>query len=291
MAVALAGGVAATQSSTTITLTRTTAAGSLLVLGVQRPASTVSSISDTASNVWVPVLTSGASGITGDSLVDMYYVANAASVTSVTVTMSTTDNANASLMEFTGADTVDPLVCWVTVSTASTSLNMQTTGGTFSQVGPLSGWSASSTLTGVAIGFGGYTSTTSGTRLETNVAGFTTGTQTLNGTHILCVEYKLVPVSTSVTVTAGWTLSSARANGMIYAVFKSPQTTSPVTFALGKEPTVAAAGSTIGSWLNVGYQTTETWTAATGDAYRIYTLPQRGQLWPRGTKGNGNFYS
>lgn len=314
MAVAYVGGVAASQSGATTVLTRTTTGGNLLVVGVQRPASTVSSITDTAGNSWSAIIAStGVSGLNNtDAAVEIWYAKNALSVTSVTVTMSGTDSGNAVLLEISGADTSQPLayIAYGGSTTAGTAFPAGVTWGTDLANGTTANIStlpAHSLITELAVGIGGYTETTAGTRLDTIVSTWTAGPNTNNGTHTIATEYKAIAASTSQAFTSGscgWTLSTAKANGAVFVVFKSALTQAQPTLSGGLEGDVLSAPpsgtSASGSWSPDGtsYNATHptnwnpgTWqtSAQPESPVRAVKTPTQGQLWPRGTQGNGKY--
>lgn len=271
MAGAYVGGVAATATSTTLTLTRTTAGGNCLAVLLQA-AAPVTSITDSAGNVWRPLNSSGVQAATGTNLCEIWYCPNASSITSLTVTVSSSGVINGSLIEMSGLDLTNPVRAsgnWYRPSAATA----------------FGGDGASSTIQNTVVAgdfileVGGYVATTSGVRLETVATSFTAGPQTNSGTTTQAVQYR---AGASGSVAIQWTLSTAKANGAAYALFKAAQPAQTVAMGDAYEdlPSDGMSGT---SWAPRPAHGPQGWNqGSTGPASTGMPAPSRGQLWPPG---------
>lgn len=119
-------------AATASTVTYTSTAGSLLVVGCSQNVNNTSTltVSDSAGNTWTQAGTYS-TGATGTHESAMFYVANASAVTSVTCTWSgsISGRVDVTLYEFTGADTSSPLD--TTVNSANSGTGTSLTSGTF----------------------------------------------------------------------------------------------------------------------------------------------------------------
>lgn len=117
------GGTSGVNSTaaTTKTLSYASTAGDLLVIETSNPSTTaVSSVTDSAGNSWTKA--SGASGVRSTVLSgELWYAANAAAVSSVTVTFGASVKSAVALEEFAGVATASPLDVSHVGSGASTS--------------------------------------------------------------------------------------------------------------------------------------------------------------------------
>jgi RHS repeat-associated protein len=149
--------VGATESaqSTTLAATITSTAGDLLVVtATLRGVSTFGStaITDSASDTYTTVLTKS----TGSNVTGMFYVANAAAVSSVTVHASATATITASVQEFSGVSTSAPLDVDAGASATSTAPASGSTGTTAQAVELVVGgigWNGGTTISAQTSGY------------------------------------------------------------------------------------------------------------------------------------------
>jgi len=149
-------GKATTAASTTLTATAGTATGSgdLLVLTVKDRSSSltnVTGVSDSGHNTW----TKAASTQNGQADDEIWYVANSASITSVTVTVSGSASVAMTVVDVSGA-TATPLDRTMTASGSSTAPSTGTT-ATTAQASEIVvadiGWNSTVTPSGLTAGY------------------------------------------------------------------------------------------------------------------------------------------
>jgi hypothetical protein len=129
--IALVGSAGTVSATTPVTVTRTTAAGNLLVALCSRTSATdvFTTITDTAGNTWTPAVVAPTSGSVGRR-VEIWYCANAASITTLSAAFSGAAPGAVTLHEFSGAATAS------VVDAAFGKVQAATTGPTAAQVTP-----------------------------------------------------------------------------------------------------------------------------------------------------------
>lgn len=214
----LVGGACTQNTSTatnTLTVTRTTTLGSLLILFPSEgsDSSTTWTVADTATQSWTQVPASYIGDDGSNSRQDIRYVANSAVITSVTITYSATVNSNtAVLCEWSGMATSSPL---------DTSVNIQGSGFVTSLTsGAYTTTNAADVLMYSVVMTGSVSAPTAG-------ASYTIPTNGTSGSRH-SVQYRIVSSTQAAQTTSmSWT-SSARASGA-FAAFKAMATTAPTT--------------------------------------------------------------
>ena len=199
-------GATETAQSTTLAATITSTAGDLLVVtatlrGVSTFAGTA--VTDSASDTYSTVLTKAS----GTNVTGMFYAANAAAVTSVTVHASGTATMVATVQEFAGVSTSAPLDVDVGATASSTAPNSGTSATTTQAaevVVASIGWNGTATISGPTSGY------TTNAVHQSNVASLVDNEQS---------AYKVVSATGTQAYAA--TLSSTFVWSDILATFKS----------------------------------------------------------------------
>ena len=204
---------AGASSGTTITLTPSTTAGSLIVLIVACKATslTVSGIADNASGGSNVYTSCGANSVdTSNYRTEVWYAANAKATTSIVVTMSgTITDGNVAMLEYTGAATSTPFDVATTGAGAS---------GTTWNTGSFTPTASGETVVCFAIDAAGVGNQSPATNYTQRDNGNGSGAK-------LCGEdYIGAPAGSQ---TAGWTSDTSTTWQVVAAVFSTVNITIP----------------------------------------------------------------
>lgn len=207
MAITRVGGTTSGRGGAgTVTLSRSTAAGNLLIATIQHQNGNVATVTDDAaggSNTWVAAGDTLSAGATSQRLVAIYYCLNAKAITALTVTGTTV--IQVLLDEWAGAGVIGATPAVASRASSTTP--------------------AAATVTGVTSGdlvYGclAYLEAVAGTALETLTAGYTTTAHFDNSgasTTAVAGGYSL---TASGTTGPTWTMSSAASTGEVTVTFK-----------------------------------------------------------------------
>ena len=195
-------------SASTLTITITVAAGNCAILGFRQGSNNtaLSSVTDSATQTWTQVST-GSTGWDASTQGFMYFIANTAAITSVTVNLGA-NNANRAgvVMEFSGCATSSLEDASVKTSTASL-VNSLTTAA-------LTTTNADDALITMTYLNGSRTGWTAGTN-------YTIPTGGQDSTGRIAMQYRIVAATQSaITTSMSWGGAAIQAAD-IYAGFKS----------------------------------------------------------------------
>lgn len=221
MSVSLVGQVAGSGFSTSLTVSRTTTAGNLLVACIEHQGGTVSSVTDTAGNVWVAGPDTYGSTALNQQRVAIWYCLNAAAVTSITATQSASSALLVNLSEWSGLTT--EVASAVVVSTSGSS---NTPASVTASVGDL------------VVGAGAYYESGS-VRADTINSPYTALTGASISSTFMCAAYQVAAAGSTGPV---WSLSPSVAVGAVTVQF-----TGATTATASGTVSLTGAGSGVGA--------------------------------------------
>lgn len=206
--ITLLGNAGIVTATSPAVVTRTTTAGSLLVAMCSRTTSSdyFTGLTDTAGNTWTLAAAAPTSGGVGRR-VELWYCANARSITSLSATFAGTAQAAVTLHEFSGAATTNVL------DTAFAKFQSSSLAPTAATVTP-------TTANSLVIGMLRANGSSAQTYTLTS-AGWTSNNVTMAENH--AVAYVLNP-TTSVATGPTWSLAVSAGSGSVTAAFKAAAT-------------------------------------------------------------------
>lgn len=229
--ITLLGNAGIITSTTPAVVTHTTTAGSLLVAMCSRTASSdfFTGVTDTAGNTWTLAAAAPSSGSVGRR-VELWYCANARSITSLSVAFAGTSQAAVTLHEFAGVATTNAL------DTAFAKFQSSSLAPTAANVTP-------STANSLVIGM--LRANASGAQTYTLTStGWTSNNVAMGENH--AVAYILNP-TVGVATGPTWTLALSAGSGSVTAAFKAAPTATVKTWD-GTQWVNANASTPIGYW-------------------------------------------
>lgn len=187
-----------------VTITASTAGNALILIISYATGATnaVTGVTDNASNAWAKAAEGWLAG--SSTRVEIWYVLNATSATTVTVAKPTTSAAFVNVSEWSGV---------ATTAAFDTGTGGGEASSTSKTAGPIStAFAPDLVIAGVSYPSGTATATL-------NTAGYTALTGGLNGTQTGAFAYQIVSSAGSYSV--NWTLSAAATGGNAIASFKA----------------------------------------------------------------------